>query len=206
MGEVRSTDGLLSTIAEGLSEMREALERMISVKVDTVHNVRPVPVAEVPVLTGDAERYVVATYARFGGDVAGHLSFLYDREAAEMLVRLVTGEDSVDSDMGASVICEVSNVAGSKILSALSDASGFRIMPTPPEMVTDMAGAVLESMLCELAPQGGECVVLRAEIRLLTDVFMGTMVLLPSEGDLQRLVERLSGDGRTGDGKDGYGR
>lgn len=202
MGEGRSADGLLSTIAEGLSEMREALERMISVKVDTVHNVRPVPIADVPALTGDAERFVVATYARFGGDVTGHLAFLYDRESAEMLARSVIGEDAPDPDMAASAICEVSNVAGSRVLNVLSDASGFRIVPTPPEMVTDMAGAVLESMLCELAPQGGECVILRAEIRLRMDNFMGTMVLLPSEEDLQRLIERLG----TGDRNGGYGR
>ncbi|MGB9880876.1 MAG: chemotaxis protein CheC [Anaerolineae bacterium] len=201
VGEGRSTDGLLSTIAEGLSEMREALERMISVKVDTVHNVRPVQVSEVPVLTGGAERLVVATYARFGGDVTGHLAFLYDRKSAEMLIRLVTGEESVDSDMAASVICEVSNVAGSRVLNVLSDASGFRIVPTPPEMVTDMAGAVLQSMLCELAPESRECVVLRCEIRFCADGFMGTLVLFPAERDVKRLIERLAGNHKTGNGE-----
>ncbi|NPV69497.1 MAG: chemotaxis protein CheC [Firmicutes bacterium] len=191
MRRAKTGNILYKAIAGGIGEARQVIELMVSVKVSTSSDLRPVDISKIPSLMGPLDRTVVATYSRVAGDIDGHLAFLYEPGAAETLAALVTGQDRPDPELGASALCEVSNVAGSRILNFLSDASGLRILPTPPILVSDMAGAILQSVLYDLAPFGNEAMVLKTDIRLQERGVMGMMVLIPSKDSLARLLDGL---------------
>ncbi len=192
MGAVAENDRLYKAIAAGIGEARKAFELMVPVKVSiTTPDLEPVPLTDLPALVGAADRTVVATYARVTGDITGHLVFVYDPDTARRLAALVTGEEEPGEDMGPSAVSEISNVAGSQVLNFLSNATGLRILPSPPVYVSDMAGAILQSVLYDLAPAADEAMVLKTEISLGDEEAAGFMILIPGSAELALLVNRL---------------
>ncbi|MCR4397918.1 MAG: chemotaxis protein CheC [Firmicutes bacterium] len=183
---------LYDAISIGFGEAGRVLRLMVPIEVTvSTPEMKPVRIEDIPCLLGSAEKTVVATYSRVRGDISGHLAFLYDPGTARRLATLVTGEAEPDDEMSASAICEVSNVAGSRVLSVLSDATGLRIVPTAPVLVSDMAGAILQSTLYDLAPVGKDAVVTKTEIRLAGEDAAGLMVLIPTGDGVSLLAERL---------------
>ncbi len=108
---------------------------------------------DVPLLAGDPEAPVLASYSSFRGEAEGQLLMLFRPDTAERLVTLLapevfTGltEEEIPSLMD-SLVLEVANVVGSSLINAVADGAGILISPSPPELVRDMAGAVLGSAL-----------------------------------------------------------
>lgn len=189
---VESKKRLYEAIAAGVGEARRAFELMVPIRVTvSTPDLTPVRLKDIPSLVGAIDRTVVATCARVSGDIGGHLAFLYEPGTARRLASLVTGEVAPGDEMGSSAVSEVSNVAGSQVLNFLSNATGLRILPSPPLYVSDMAGAILQSILHDLAPAADEAVVLKTEIRLGDEEAAGFMVLIPTGDGLALLVDRL---------------
>ncbi|MGE5484117.1 MAG: chemotaxis protein CheC [Ignavibacteriales bacterium] len=185
-------DRLLEAMAAGIGEARRAFELMVPVRVSIkTPDLRPVRLSDLPALVGAADRTVVATYSRVAGDITGHLVFAYDPGTARRLASLITGEDDPGEEMGSSAVSEISNVAGSQVLNFLSNATGLRILPSPPAYVSDMAGAILQSVLYDLAPAADQAMVLKTEITLGDEEAAGFMILIPGLGELALLVDRL---------------
>ncbi len=183
---------LYRTIAAGVGEAGQVLKMMAPIGVSiSTPDLRPIRLEKIPSLLGAIDRTVVATYSRVTGDIYGHLAFLYDHDTAQRLVSAVTGEAAPGIEMGSSALCEVSNVAGSRILNCLSNATDLKIVPTPPILVSDMAGAILESVLHDLLPSGNEAMVLQTEIHVGDEDAVGFMLLIPRGDGLALLVSRL---------------
>ncbi len=192
MGRPSPNERLYKVISAGVVEAQHVLELLVPVKVAvSIPDLRPVDFSQIPLLIGPSELNVVATYSRVMGDMKGHLVFLYDPATAKRLARLVIGEESAGEDMEESALCEVSNIAGSRVLNFLSNASGFQIIPSAPVLVSDMAGAILQSVLYDLVPFGNNAVVIKTEISLSSQKANGTMILIPAGGGLAALVDRL---------------
>lgn len=106
-----------------------------------------------PLLAGDPELPVLASYVTFGGDAEGQLLILFRPDSIETIADYLPAEalrgltpDETPS-MVESILLEIANVVGSSVLNAVADGSGLRISPTPPVLVRDMAGAILGSAL-----------------------------------------------------------
>jgi chemotaxis protein CheY-P-specific phosphatase CheC len=107
----------------------------------------------VPLLSGDPESVVLASYVSFRGDAEGQLMMLFRPDTAEKVAAFLTPEVFQDlrqeeiPQLLESLLPEVANVVGSSLLNAIADGAGFKLVPTPPIMVRDMAGAVLGSAM-----------------------------------------------------------
>ena len=108
---------------------------------------------DVPLLAGDPEAPVLASYSFFEGEVEGQLMMLFRPDTAERLVTFLAPEvfaglteEEIPTLMD-SLILEVANVVGSSLINSVADGAEIRISPSPPVLVRDMAGAVLGSAL-----------------------------------------------------------
>lgn len=183
---------LYRAIAAGVGEAGQVLKMMAPVGVSiSAPDLKPIRLEKIPTLIGAIDRTVVATYSQVTGDIQGHLAFLYDPDTAQRLASAVIGEAAPAPEMGSSALCEVSNVAGSRVLNCLSNATNLKIVPTPPVLVSDMAGAILESVLYDLIPNGNEAMVLQTEIHVGSEDALGYMLLIPRGDGLALLVSRL---------------
>lgn len=120
--------------------------------------IRFIPITQVPEITGDASQPVVAVYVGIEGDLHGHAMLMMTAESAcrvsDMLMGQPVGTTTALDNMALSALSEAGNVCVSGFLNALSDDLKFVILPTTPQVVEDMAGAILASVAADLYLSG----------------------------------------------------
>ena len=66
--------------------------------------------------------------------------------------------------MGVSAMQELGNILSGSYLSALSDLTGLKIIPTVPSLSVDMVGAIVSFGLIELSHHSDEVIVIDTQI------------------------------------------
>jgi len=115
---------------------------------------------DIPMLSGSPEKVVLSSYVSFYGDEEGQMMILFSPDSREKLISIfdpgiVETEPTVrqhpsvvdDKDFSLldSTVAELANIIGSSVLNAIADGAGITLRPSPPVLVRDMAGAILES-------------------------------------------------------------
>ncbi|MDA8065444.1 MAG: chemotaxis protein CheC [Thermaerobacter sp.] len=151
------------------------------------------PINRVPELVGGPEAPVVAIYVGVSGSLVGHAVLLFESECARHLVRLILEEEVPDilAPLPQSLVGEVGNVAVSSFLNSLADYTGLKIVPSPPQVVFDMAGAVLSGILALVAASSEEVLVVEAGFRQQQEALQGFFLLLPEASSLDTLLTAL---------------
>jgi chemotaxis protein CheC len=116
--------------------------------------VRKILVKDIPSLFGGAEALIIAVYLEISGQSNGHMVVVYEPRVAFDLVDLLLGQTNGTtkelSDMEKSTLGEMGNIMGSFFLNYISDSTGNRFQPSPPAVMMDMAGAVLDAALANV--------------------------------------------------------
>jgi chemotaxis protein CheC len=184
---------LLSIVQRGLNDSSQALSSMTTggIRLEDPR-LEFLPLNVVPGIAGGPENVVVAVYLGIQGDVNGHLMLLFTRFSAlrvvDMLLEAPAGTTLGLDELGLSALAETGNVCGSSFLNALSDRTGLKIVPTTPVVVTDMAGAILQSVVTELYLNGDE--VLMVETGFNSEI-PGHFLLMPDQESMARLIAAL---------------
>jgi chemotaxis protein CheC len=117
-------------------------------------NVKKILVKDIPELLGGPETLIIAVYLEITGQSNGHMVVVYEPKVAFDLVDLLLGQGSGTttelSDMERSTLGEMGNIMGSFFLNYISDTTGNRFIPSPPAVMMDMAGAVLDAALANV--------------------------------------------------------
>jgi chemotaxis protein CheC len=141
----------VQSAANALSEM--ALREITAVSPE----VRMVDLTHLSMVAGDPERAVVAVYLGIQGDIQGHILMAFSESMALGLVDMLMGQDEGTTtelgDLEISALAEAGNVAGSFFLTTIADWSGLTLPPTPPVVIHEMCGAILDTLAAELALQ-----------------------------------------------------
>ncbi|MGE3267738.1 MAG: hypothetical protein AB7P40_03250 [Chloroflexota bacterium] len=141
----------VQSAANALSEM--ALREITAISPE----VRMVDLSHLSMVAGDPERAVVAVYLGIEGDLPGHILIAFSESMALGLVDMLMGQDvGTTTELGEleiSALAESGNVAGSFFLTTIADWSGLTLPPTPPVVIHEMCGAILDTLAGELALQ-----------------------------------------------------
>jgi chemotaxis protein CheC len=104
-------------------------------------------------LLGGPEAETAAIYLSISGPASGHMILVYQPQTAFDLIDLLMGEQAGATnslgEMEESVLAEMGNIVGSFFLNAISDATRLDLRVSPPAVMMDMAGAVLDPILAE---------------------------------------------------------
>lgn len=150
------------------------------------------PLTLVPGITGRPAAVVTAVYLGMDGDLHGHLMLLFSVEGACRLVDLLMenppGTCTALDEIGTSALAETGNICGSAFMNAISDRTGLKVIPTTPAVVTDMAGAILQSVVTELYLNGDEILVVETGFN---GEVQGHLLLMPDTDSMARLVAAL---------------
>jgi chemotaxis protein CheC len=181
---------MLAAFAEGLRAAAATCESMSYGRLRVSSSeIRRLTLADVLVSAGGPEVAVVAIYVGFSGRLSGHAVLMLPAIEARSLARIVIG-DLVDgtpdatadialagmSALERSALEEIGNMAVSAILDGLGDHFGEAIVPTVPVFAYDMAGAVLDAIVSEVADVDG--MLLAARTKFSQDARDATGVLL----------------------------
>lgn len=113
--------------------------------------VRLAPLEEVLYRVGDPERQAVGIYLRSQGEMSSQLMLVLDYAKSLELVDLIFNEPLGTAQtlgrMERSALAELGNLTGTFFLNAVASMAGFSARPTPPDVMVDMVGAILDVMV-----------------------------------------------------------
>lgn len=113
--------------------------------------VRVVPLLEIPKLAGGLENEAVGIYLRAEGDLAGQMMLIVPyHKALEMVDLLLNQPAGTTQRLGSlerSALGEVGNLTGTFFLNTVAQITGIEIRPTPPAVMVDMVGAILDIII-----------------------------------------------------------
>lgn len=139
----------LQNAAKGLSEM---VGRPINI--DTPR-VEAIPIEQVPTCVGDPETAMVGVYLLMEGDLPGQVILMLPLTEALYLVDLLLGESPGTTtslgDLERSALAETGNLTVSFFLNEVASLTGSSSRPSPPAVMVDMLGAILDVIASPIA-------------------------------------------------------
>lgn len=107
-----------------------------------------VPVLTIPDIAGKADEDAVGIYLRFKGDLDGQMMMIVPYQKAMELVDLMMevpeGTTRHLGSLERSALGELGNLCGSFFLNSVASLTYAQFHPTPPAVMVDMAGAILD--------------------------------------------------------------
>ena len=178
-------------ISEGAGQASEDLTAMTGIETHVdVSRLSFVPVEGVPMeLTDEARRGVVL---EFSGTPSGYIAILFDQESAESVAdALMPGMDA-DAEMRQSALQEIGNIVTSGFLDGWANALETTIEISPPTYVDDIASAIVDPLVTELAQTQDYAFLIDSAIVTPDEEFTCDIYALPDERELRAAFDQLA--------------
>lgn len=151
-----------------------------------------IPLQDVPDFLGGAEILVAGVYIKASGDVDLTILFVLPQQsAANLISSLIPGLPGEFDDLGLSALMEVGNILTASYLNALSFVTNMQLLPTPPDIAIDMAGAIITSAIIEAGMLDDEVVLLKTNLNTLESQIEGSIFILPDRGGLDTIFKTM---------------
>lgn len=143
-------EALLQMLAqEGLENAAHGLSAFVGHEITLARpRVTMIPITEIPSVMGGPETLAVGIYMAVDGDMDGHIVLLLKWDAAVELVDLLLDQPSGTTvELGPlerSALAEVGNLTGALFLNSVASLCGVSARPSPPAVMEDMVGAILD--------------------------------------------------------------
>ncbi|MGM5484690.1 MAG: chemotaxis protein CheC [Nanobdellota archaeon] len=186
-------DALGEVANVGIGNAATALSQLIGKDVTiSLPDTKLIPLERFAEEVGGAEKIIRCLYLKVTGDMKGQALFLFPEEDALNLVKLVMGEEAKEMDeMAISSFKEMSNVIVGSYLTAIGDMLDMKVMPEPPLMATDMAQAVLDSIVAGIGKTADQILSIKTTIEVDGFSVNGSFILVFEEQSLDIMLESL---------------
>ncbi len=169
----------------GMKAAVESLSQMVGQDIRTsLVEVKRVPLTSVADQLGGADAQTVAVYLGIEGTVDGHMVLMYPPHIAMQFVDMAmgdpTGTNQVLDEMERSVLGEIGNLMGGTFLRTVSDQTGLDLRVTPPQIITDMVGAVCDAALAHLMLITDEVTIVEMVFGTTEQEIRGTFLVMPN--------------------------
>jgi chemotaxis protein CheC len=165
--------------------------------------------ADVLGMAGGPESIVLAVYVGIFGSIDGHALLLFSPADAHRLAKILltgllgpgelpmgTAADVLSYDeLELSALQEAGNVTISAFLNELGMHLHEPVQPTPPQVVLEMAGAVLDAVLLDLVSEADQMLAARTTFSEGGRAIDGTLLVLPRADSLRVLLDALGAIG-----------
>jgi chemotaxis protein CheC len=156
-------------------------------------------------MAGGPESIVLAVYVGIFGSIEGHALLLFSPADAHRLARILLagllgpGELPIDptadvleyDELELSALQEAGNVTISAFLNELGMHLHEPVQPTPPQVVIEMAGAVLDAVLLDLVTEADQMLAAQTTFSEGGRAIDGTLLVLPRADSLRVLLDAL---------------
>jgi chemotaxis protein CheC len=160
---------LLQTIAEeGIHNAARGFSSLLGHKIEVSQPVvHLVPILDIPKIVGGLESEAIGIYLRVEGDIAGQIMLIipYQKalELVDLLMDLPSGTTTYLGSLERSALGEVGNLTGSFFLNSVAKLTGISVRPTPPAVLVDMVGAILDIIIATTGGVTEHVILLRAD-------------------------------------------
>ncbi len=172
--------------------LSQLLNRKITIDVPRI---LIVPIEQVPNVVGGAETMVAGLVLRVFGDIPNTIVFIFSQRDAKVLSSFMTGktmtESKVITDIERSALKEVGLILANAYLGALSSFVGLGMVPAAPELIMDMAGAIVDYILIELSCQSEYALLIESEFTEPSASVKGHFFIIPDPSGLEAMLKAI---------------
>ena len=178
----------------GAGNAMTALSQMLNCKVDMkVPQVKLLDFNEVGAMMGGEEQVMVGVFLGVEGDITGSMMFLVEQNSAKHLLHKIMG-DMVQQDgfseIEFSAMKEIGNIITGAYLNSLSMLTNLTIIPTPPSLTLDMAGAILSVPAIEFGTLGDKILLIQSQFYDEVEID-GYFILVPDIESYPKILSSL---------------
>jgi len=173
-----------------------ALSQLLNKKIEIdVPEIFFVPVESVPSVVGK-DKLVVGLVVRVLGDLPSIILFVFPQKDAFNLASLLTNKRSmaeVITELERSALKEIGIILANAYLQGLIAFVGWGLVPTVPEIVEDMATALIDYILIELSNISKYALLIKSEFREKMTKITGHFFFIPNSKGLEILLKAIKG-------------
>jgi chemotaxis protein CheC len=183
-------DGLRELANIGSAQAAAALSQMLGQPVDiSVPTAAALPLDEAIALAGDADAPRHGILVPIVGEFEASVVLLIpDQDAAALCA--VYGLEPGTPD-GRSFLAEVGNILGTSYINVLAQMCAMKMEPAPPQVVADMLGAILASVLLGRGEDVDTALILDSSLQVEGNPCSLSFLLLPALGGVEELLSRI---------------
>ena len=181
-------------VSKGITNALRGLSQMMGheIKVTSL-DLKWLPAKDVAGLLGGLDTVSVGIYLKIEGDATGHLLLMHEPRIAFQLIdlqlELPQGSTQQIGEMERSVLGEMGNVTGSFFLNALADTTNLVLMPSPPAVIVDMVGAIMNIPLTLIMAEQDDALVVKAVFSAANQQIDGTFMVLPTMDFMRTILK-----------------
>lgn len=177
-------DALKEVANIGAGNAATALSQLMNRKINIeVPEIYFLPIEEVPEMVGK-DKAVVGLVVKVLGDFPSVILFVFSHQDAFNLASLMTGRKSsnggVITGLERSALGEIGIILANAYLGALSLFLKWGLVPRVPEVIEDMAEALIDYLLIELSDLSPYALVIKSEFKEATTNIVGHFFLIPN--------------------------
>jgi chemotaxis protein CheC len=155
-----------------------------------------IPIEKVPLTVGGEDKLVAGLVLRVLGDLPSTILFVFSQKDALALASFMTGKTisngSVIGDIERSALKEIGIILANAYLGALASFVGFGLVPCVPELIVDMAGAIVDYILIELSCESQFALLIESEFKEESTSAIGHFFLIPNPSGLEAILKSIS--------------
>jgi chemotaxis protein CheC len=183
-------DALRELANIGSGNAGTALGSMLGKSVDiSVPTAAVLPLAEAVAIAGRPDDLRHGVVVPIIGDMDAVVVLLFPDPDARTLCGTYGIEPSTPD--GKSMLGEVGNILGTNYINVLAEMVGMALEPAPPQVVEDMLGAILQSVLLGRGDDIDHALILDSALMVEGEQCSLSFLLLPDHGGIKQLLERL---------------
>jgi chemotaxis protein CheC len=183
-------DGLRELANIGSGQAAAALSTMLGHPVDiSVPTAAALPLADAVAVAGEPDEPRYGVLVPIVGEFQASVVLLLDERDAGTLCGVfgVTPDD----EHGRSALQEIGNIVGTSYINVLAPMCGMEMEPAPPQVVADMLGAILATVLLARGDDIEHALVLDSELTVEGQPCSMSFLLLPAAGGVEELLGRI---------------
>jgi chemotaxis protein CheC len=165
------------------SEFRIEVPQILPISFDRLHELIPSKPSDYAVV-----------YMAIEGEFSGRMAFFIDWKSCQALWRILIGyapESTQDlEELESSALVETGNIINGSFLSALNEFANMTASATPPILAIDSFESIISSIAAE-SMENHVALFIETKLYDFADSVSGSFLLLPSQGSVEQLWEKL---------------
>jgi chemotaxis protein CheC len=181
---------------EGIHNAAKGFSGMLGQDLSVIDpEVKIIPLEELSAIVGGPEDEVVGIYLRAEGDLATQFMLVFPIERAMELVDLLMDQSiGTTTQLGSlerSALAEVGNLTATFFMNSVATITGIALRPSPPAVMVDMVGAVLDIIIATTGGLSENIMMLNTRFILGHRAVEADFWVIPDDKTLRLLSTRI---------------